>query len=82
MLIGLLQYELWFAKGSVRTAMQLQKQIAVQEQQNEELQKRNAVIEADIEDLKSGDQSIEQHARHDLGMIKKGEIFYRIVGQK
>lgn len=78
-LIALLQYEFWFAKGSVRTAIQLKSDIAAQTKANQKLEARNVAITADIKDLKKGNESVEEHARHDLGMIKQGETFYRIV---
>ena len=36
-------------------------------------------LEREIEELKSGTESIEEKARTDLGMIKEGEEFYLIV---
>ncbi len=78
-LIALLQYEFWFAKGSVRTTLKLKQDIASQEKENQKFEARNVAIEADIKDLKKGNESIEEHARNDLGMIKDGETFYRVV---
>lgn len=78
-LIALLQYEFWFAKGSIRTTVELKRSIANQEKENAKAQVNNAAISADIKDLKNGNESIEEHARNDLGMIKEGESFYRVV---
>lgn len=46
---------------------------------NKKLAERNAILMADIFDLKHGNEAIEEHARNDLGMIKKGEVFYQIT---
>lgn len=78
-LIALLQYEFWFAKGSVRTAVELKQSIARQEKENAKAQAHNEAIAADIKDLKNGNESVEEHARNDLGMVKEGETFYRVV---
>lgn len=37
------------------------------------------LLKADIEDLRIGLDAIEERARNELGMIKEGETFYRIL---
>lgn len=75
----LLQYELWFAAGGILSAYHLHENLNYQMAANKKLAERNAVLMADIFDLKHGNQAIEEHARNDLGMIKKGEVFYQIA---
>lgn len=75
----LLQYELWFSHGSLITTLTLKRSVAYQQQVNTSLAKRNAVIQADIQNLKHSNQAVEERARNDLGMVKKGEIFYQVV---
>ncbi|KTD21971.1 cell division protein FtsB [Legionella londiniensis] len=77
-LIGL-QYKLWLGDGSVLQWLQLQKKLSVQEEENKKLQTRNRIIEADIQELKSGEQALEEQARFELGMIKEGEVYYQFV---
>jgi type I restriction enzyme R subunit len=36
-------------------------------------------LAAEVEDLKSGEEAVEERARSELGMIKPGEKFYRVV---
>lgn len=79
MLFIWLQYEFWFAKGSVISAWKLTDHIATQQAQNDQLKQRNDAIRADITDLKSGNKAIEERARSELGMVKKGETFYQVV---
>ena len=43
------------------------------------LAQRNALLNADITDLKVGLEAIEERARNELGLIKQGETFYRIL---
>ncbi len=78
-LVCLLQYRLWFGKNSVPDYLEMEKQVAEQRKQNANLAQRNNLLKADIEDLKMGIEAIEERARNELGLIKQGETFYRIL---
>ncbi len=78
-LLVLLQYRLWFGDGGVITIIHLKHQVAAQQAINKALDERNQVLIAEVNDLKSGHQAIEERARGELGMIKKDETFYQIV---
>ncbi len=77
-LIGL-QYKLWLGDSGVFQWINLDKKLAVQERENDKLLVRNHAIEADIIELKSGDQALEEQARYELGMIKKDEVYYQFI---
>ena len=47
---------------------------------NEQTQKRNAALDAEVRDLKRGTEAIEERARSELGMVKQGEIFFQVIG--
>ncbi len=74
-----LQLRLWLGAGGMREVHALRAQVQAQQQQNERLRKRNALLEAEVADLKSGTHAIEAHARSELGLIKPGETFYQVV---
>lgn len=78
-LLGWLQYRLWFGGGGEREVAQLQAQVARQRHDNAGLQQRNDALAAEVEDLKSGEAAVEERARNELGMIKPGETFYRVI---
>lgn len=81
-LIGLLvvlQYPLWFGSGGVLTLWRLNREIATQKIDNAKLKERNAALEAEVNDLKQGYEAIEERARAELGMVKKGETFYQVI---
>ena len=80
-LLAWLQYRLWFGKGGQREVDALQDQVTQQAYANTGLEQRNAVLAAEVKDLKSGEAAIEERARSELGMIKPGETFYRVVDQ-
>ncbi len=75
----LLQRQLWFSTGSLVHGWQLASQVRRQQQVNVTLRKSNAQRQEEIRNLKSGTAAIEEHAREDLGLVKKGETFYQIV---
>lgn len=78
-LLVMLQYRLWFGKNSVPDYMSMKKEVQAQSVQNANLQQRNSLLKADIDDLKIGLDAAEERARNDLGLIKQGETFYRIL---
>ena len=78
-LIAALQARLWLGKHSVPDYHALTEQVKEQQLQNANLAQRNALLKADIEDLTLGLDAIEERARSELGLIKKGETFYRIL---
>lgn len=79
LLLVLFQYQLWFGTGNLHDAWTLQHQVEAQQQENAGLSKRNQKLAAEVKDLKQGQAAVEEQARTDLGMIKKGETFYQIV---
>ena len=78
-LLGWLQYRLWFGNGGQREVAALQAQVQRQARDNMGLRERNAALAAEVQDLKSGEAAVEERARSELGMIKPGETFYRVV---
>ena len=78
-LFVLLQYEFWFAKGSVLSAWKLKDHISTQQLSNDKLNQRDLALRADITDLKSGNKAVAERARMELGMVKRGESFYQVI---
>jgi len=75
----LLQYRLWFGKNSVPDYLALEEEVTRQLANNNKLKQRNKLLYADTDDLKSGTEAIEERARHELGLIKQGETFFRVI---
>ena len=73
------QYKLWVGDGSMVDVNELRREIATLQEENKRLQARNLELDAEVEDLKEGLDAIEERARANLGMIKKGEIFYHVI---
>jgi cell division protein FtsB len=78
-LLVLLQYHLWFGKNGLRDSHTLQKEVTLILENNSELRQRNQMMFSEIKDLKEGTDAIEERARNELGLVKEGETFFRIV---
>jgi len=79
LLLAWLQYRFWFGPGNSGEVLTLEAQVEHQKHDNEGLQQRNDALAAEVKDLKEGQAAIEERARSELGMIKPGEKFYRVV---
>ena len=53
--------------------------MAQQQAENLKLRQRNEALAAEVQDLKSGEAAVEERARSELGMVKPGETFYRVI---
>lgn len=80
-LLAWLQYRLWFGHGGAGDVRKLAQQVAQQKRDNGGLRQRNDALAAEVQELKSSDggAAVEERARSELGMIKPGETFYRVV---
>lgn len=81
-LLVLLQYPLWLGKGGLLRVWDLERQLTAQREVNQQLETRNAALDAEVRDLKSGLEAIEERARYELGLIKEGEVFVQTPQKK
>jgi cell division protein FtsB len=77
--IVLLQYRVWFSEDGVRQLTRLRQAVSAQGAENEQLAERNRQLAAEVRDLKTGLDALEERARSDLGMIARNETFYQVV---
>jgi len=78
-LLAWLQYSLWLGKNGIHDYVRVNDDVANQQVSNSKLKARNDQLFAEIDDLNGGQEAIEERARNELGMIKPGESFYRLV---
>ncbi|MDX9995485.1 MAG: cell division protein FtsB [Rhodocyclaceae bacterium] len=81
-LLILLQLPLWFGKGGLLRVQELERQLGDQREVNQQLEARNASLDAEVRDLKSGYEAIEERARFELGLVKDGEVFVQTPQKK
>lgn len=75
----ILQGQLWLGQGSLPDLWRLRDNIRAQQLENRALQERNLGLAAEVADLKQGLEAVEERARSELGMIRRGETFYQVA---
>jgi cell division protein FtsB len=77
-LIVALQYPLWLGKGGWLKVRDMDRQLESQREENAKLKARNDALEADVRDLKTGHEAIEERARAELGMVRSDEVMFQL----
>ncbi len=81
LLLILLIAGLWVGPGSYPDRWRLDDRTAVQEQENKIKKEQIDKIQAELEDVSSSKEALEERARSELGMTKKGETFFEVIMQ-
>lgn len=71
-----LQYRLWVGEVSVSAWLSQQAELERMLMENERLYQRNRQLAAEVVDLQTGSDIIEEVARSELGLVREGETFY------
>ena len=79
LLIILLQYRLWHGDGGIAEITALQLRLDDLKEQVEEKKERNETLYAEVEDLRKGQEALEERARDELGMMREGETFFQVL---
>jgi cell division protein FtsB len=62
----------------VPTVIDLEYKIQEQNELNAKAKRINGQLNSEVNDLKEGLNTVEERARHELGMVKANEIFVQI----
>ncbi len=79
LLLGGLQYRLWWGEGGRLELRRLQQQAQDFQRENALLRERNADLAREVMDLKAGQTVLEQRAREELGLTREDEVYYQFV---
>ena len=82
LLLVWLQYKVWLQDGGIPEVIELQDEVESVKNEVDILQERNSSLDAEVKDLKKGFDAIEERARSEMGMIKKGETYYQVIEPK
>jgi cell division protein FtsB len=81
-LLVVMQYKLWLDRDGLPQVEHLRHEITAHQLQDQELQKQNDQLRAEVKDLKEGLDAAQERARSELGMVKQHEEYTQIVQQK
>ncbi len=79
LLLLALQGQLWLGEGGVQTWLHHRDQRLATERAIALREARNQALQAEIDDLTHGNLTVEEIARENLGYIRPGEQFIRVV---
>ena len=78
-LLLIVQGQLWFGRGSVRSVSAMRQKLDAQKAANAQAQQANEQLASEVRDLKEGLEMIEEKARMELGMVKPNEVFVNVA---
>jgi cell division protein FtsB len=74
-LLGLVQAGLWVGDGGLSHVMRLELELEAMQRRIAAQKMANSRLLAEVDDLKSGLEMVEERARLELGMVKPNEVF-------
>lgn len=78
-LTAFIQYPLWWGKGGWLRVQQLEQQITARQEEIRALEARNNALMAEVQDLGTGVDAVEERARTEMGMVRDGEVFVELL---
>ena len=78
-LIALVQWVLWFGNDGIIDLWESRQNLQASRLDNQELEHRNNELKAEVIDLQTGLQAVEERARSELGLVKQDETFIQII---
>ncbi|PKH05433.1 cell division protein FtsB [Moritella sp. Urea-trap-13] len=79
LILSLLLYHFIAGNNGAMDYKRIEREVDIQHTNNQVLIERNTALKNEILDLRNGNDAIEERTRNELGMIKEGETFYRII---
>ncbi len=80
LILAWLAYRVWLDPAhGLRKLAHLQSVVAAQQLVNDQRTARNRALAHDVSSFKAGTDAVEERARSELGMIRSGETFVRLI---
>jgi len=78
-LVLIFQYQTWLGPRNRADLAQLRERLALVQKDNAEKVQINAQLQAEVDDLQNGLETVEEKARFELNMVKDGEILVQYL---
>lgn len=78
-ILSSLAYKFWIGPDSLVQVVKLRRTLQRQDGELATLKQRNQIIIDQINNLKASPMAIEEQARYELGMVKRGEKYYQVI---
>lgn len=78
-LLLVFQYQTWLGPRSVTELASLRERLSALDQKNAELTLGNKQLQAEVDDLHEGLETVEEKARYELNMVKNGEMLVQYL---
>lgn len=78
-LLTITHAQLWLGAGSMDRVAELRAQINELHATNAQARKENERLSSEVADLRDGQDSIQEKARSELGMVRPNEIYVQIM---
>ncbi|ASG68481.1 cell division protein FtsB [Francisella halioticida] len=78
LLIIILQYDLWFSNTGLIKYNALKKTVATQSKEVKQKSQTNVQLYSEVVSLRKNNEVLQSLARENMGLIKKGEVFYSV----
>lgn len=72
-------YDIFYGHNGIGQFQRVEEQLQLAKKQNQLLKKQNQEVRDQINELQQGDIAVEELARSELGLIKPGERFFRVL---
>lgn len=79
LVIGYLGYDTYYGRNGYVQYQAVEAKVQDAREKSDKLSMRNQAVADEIEDLQQDNLTVEELARDELGMIKPGETFYRVI---
>lgn len=74
-----IQYPLRMGEFGYKRVDELNQQLQAQRETNKSMMARNNAMQAEIDDLQTGTQALEDYAREEMSMVESNEVLVRIL---
>lgn len=78
-ILTLLEYRFWLGPDSVLKVQALKRAILSQEKELSNLKNINQDLSLKIDSMRKYPAALEEQARYELGMVRRGEKYYQVV---